>query len=149
MMAEMAALRVMRAIGRVGAPAIVLGREGSEPFMASIQPVRERSLQPQRDGPWGVDRRRRAAMFAPWCEASAALQVEDRLQWQGEVYRVLQVEAPRLFGRPLYLWAMVEPVGLHQDVYGEDELCTTMPGASGLVGSSAEIHAVREGGGKL
>ena len=105
-----AALRVMRAIGRVGAPASVLGRAEQGTFMASIQPVRERGLRPQREGPWGVDNRRRAAMFAPWCEGSAMLRVQDRLQWQGQVYRVLQVETPRLFGWPLYLWAMVEPL---------------------------------------
>ena len=104
-------LRVMRAIGRVGAPAALLG--GTEPveFMASVQPVRERTLQPQREGPWGVDRRRRAAMFAPWCEVAGGLKAEDRVRWQGLVYRVLQVETPRLFGRPFYVWAMVEPLG--------------------------------------
>ena len=103
------ALRVMRAIGQVGAPAELPGQPGT--FMASIQPVRDRSLQPQRDGPWGVDRRRRAALFAPWCEAAAKLRPESRLRWQGQTYRVLQVETPRLFGRPLYVWAMVEPLG--------------------------------------
>ena len=105
------ALRVMRAIGLVGAPAELLGLAEPGTFMASIQPVRERSLQPQRDGPWGVDRRRRAAMFAPWCEATGRLRPESRLRWQGQDFRVLQVETPRLFGRPLYVWAMVEPLG--------------------------------------
>jgi len=105
------ALRVMRAIERVGAPASLIGREEPGVFMASIQPVRDRSLQPLRDGPWGVDRRRRAAMFAPWCEVSDSLRVEDRLRWQGQVYRVLQVEIVEFAGLPLYAWAMLEQQG--------------------------------------
>ena len=98
-------------IERVGAPASLLGREEPEVFMATVQPVRDRSLQPLRDGPWGVDRRRRAAMFAPWCETSDTLRPEDRLRWQGQAYRVLQVETVEFAGQPLYVWAMLEQQG--------------------------------------
>ena len=104
-------LRVLRAIERVGAPASLTGREPPVSFPASVQPVRDRSLQPLREGPWGVDRRRRAAMFAPWCEVADTLQVEEQLRWQGQNYRVLQVESVEFGGQPLYIWAMLEQQG--------------------------------------
>jgi len=50
-------------------------------------------------------------MFAPWCKAAGALQVEDRLRWQGQNYRVLQVEIVEFAGQPLYVWAMLEQQG--------------------------------------
>ena len=105
------ALRVMQAIERMGAPASLLGRDEPVSFSATVQPVRDRSLRPLRDGPWGVDRRRRAAMFAPWCQAADTLRVEDRLRWQGQNYRVLQVETVEFAGEPLYIWAMLEQQG--------------------------------------
>ena len=105
------AMRVLRAIERVGATASLLGAQRTVSFMASIQPVRDRSLQPLREGPWGVDRRRRAAMLAPWCGQASSLRVEDRLRWQGQAYRVLQVETVEFGGEPLYIWAMLEQQG--------------------------------------
>ena len=104
------ARRVAWAISRVGARAALVGSE-DKPFEASVQPVRDRNLQSLREGPWGIDRRRRAAMFAQWCESSAKLQVGGQIIWQGRVYRTLQVEVLEMAGQPLYVWAMLEPAG--------------------------------------
>ena len=106
-----AARRIMRAISRVGAPCLLAQGDERIPFTASVQPVRDRHLQSLRDGSWGVGRRRRAAMFAPWCDVAARIEVERRIIWQGQRYRVLQAETLELAGEPLYVWAMLEPEG--------------------------------------
>ena len=113
-MALSIARQIVRAISRVGAQVVVVGNEDM-PFAASVQPVRNRNLQSLREGSWGVDRRRRSAMFAQWCEASADLQVGSQVIWQGRVYRVLQVEVLEMAGQPLYVWAMLEPAGKKEE----------------------------------
>ena len=103
------ARRIMRAINRFGSPCVLACDDERTPFVASVQPVRDRHLQSLRDGTWGVGRRRRAVLFAPWCEAAARVDVDRRVIWQGYRYRVLQAEALEFAGQPLYVWAMLEP----------------------------------------
>jgi len=111
MSAQNTARRIAHAISRVGAPALITGDGDGGEFTASIHPVRSRALHNALTGSWGVDRRRRATLYAPWGEISTRIKAESRLRWQGQLYRVLQVETLFLAGQPMYVWGILEPEG--------------------------------------
>jgi len=56
-------------------------------------------------------------MFAAPGEVADTLRVEDRLRWQGQNYRVLQVETVEFAGEPLYIWAMLEQQGRENNAH--------------------------------
>jgi len=103
--------RIAQAISRVGAPARFADQPGGEAFTASIQPVRSIARHNALTGSWGVDRRRRSTLYAPWGEISAQVKAESRLLWQGQLYRVLQADTLFLGDQPAYVWAILEPEG--------------------------------------
>jgi len=103
------ARRIRSAITRIGSTATLAEDKARTPFTASIQPVR--SLQSKQSGSWGTGRRRRAALYAPWCETASRIQAGSRIIRQGQTYRVLQAETLEMAGQSLYVWAMLEPEG--------------------------------------
>jgi len=109
MMALTFARRIRSAITRIGSTATLAEDKTRTPFAASIQPVR--IIQGEQSGSWGTGRRRRAALYAPWCEATSRIQAGSRVIRQGQPYRVLQAETLEMAGQPLYVWAMLEPEG--------------------------------------
>ena len=107
------ARRIARAIGRVGATAVLIEGAEETPFAASVQPIRRTDMRGALTGSWGVDRarRRRAILYAPWGEVASRLDVNSSIIWRGEQFRTVQVETLTLEGRPLYIWAILEPEG--------------------------------------
>ena len=103
--------RVRHTLSRIGSTAKILDSPVGAEFFASVQPVRDRGLQNLRTGVWGKDRRRRAAVYAPFSAGAKGLSAGVRINWRGETYRILQVETVSMGGRGIYIWAMAEPEG--------------------------------------
>lgn len=102
------ARRIAAVIDRVASQVSILDGAGGV-FRASIQPVR--GLAGEKSGPWGVEKRRRATIYAPWGETVAKLKEGVRLGWQGDAYRLIGVETLRVGDFPLYIWGLLEREG--------------------------------------
>ncbi|MCL2580503.1 MAG: hypothetical protein FWE32_10830 [Oscillospiraceae bacterium] len=103
------ARKIGRAIAKIGGQVLLIEGGDELPFTASIQPIRRQ--ESERAGPWGIDRRRRAAIYASWCEISAKIKEGSCLRCQEASYRVVGVEVLKAAGRPLYIWGLLEREG--------------------------------------